>query len=146
MEQIKKLKEMINQAFLYNNEEVVIIGYADSVGERGEDIEIYLNNGKTLEWKMDDLFTKINRFRPITNAVIVLSEQRMNQVSSVNPTVINELRGVILDQINKVRTDPTNTTINQSKQLFQGVNTLINLAKTEMEYRKFIRESDKELK
>lgn len=28
--------------------------------------------------------------------------------------------------------------VSQAKQVFQGVNTLINLAKTELEYRKFV--------
>ncbi|MDR2004146.1 MAG: hypothetical protein LBQ74_14035 [Prevotella sp.] len=146
MEQIEKLKSMVNKPFLYNNQEVVIIGFADYVGENGDDCEIYLNTGRTIEWKMSDLITNLNRFRPISNTVIVLAEERMNQVSTVNPTVIGNLRDTILDQINKVKADPSSATINQSKQVFQGVNTLVNLAKTEMEYRKFIRDSDKEIR
>jgi hypothetical protein len=145
MEQIEKLKSMVNKPFLYNNQEVVIIGFADYVGENGDDCEIYLNIGRTIEWKMSDLITNLSRFRPISNTVIVLAEERMNQVSTVNPTVIGNMRDIILDQINKVKADPSSATINQSKQVFQGVNTLVNLAKTEMEYRKFIRDSDKEI-
>jgi hypothetical protein len=94
---------------------------------------------------MSDLITNLSRFRPISNTVIVLAEERINQVSTVNPTVIGNMRDIILDQINKVKADPSSATINQSKQVFQGVNTLVNLARTEMEYRKFIRDSDKEI-
>lgn len=146
MEQIKKLEGMVNKPFLYNNEEVVILNYAEGVGEHGEDVEIYLNNGKTIEWKIDDLFVKLNRFRPISNTVIILAEQRMNQVSSVNPTVINDVRDIILDQIRRVKDDSSPAVVNQAKQVFQGVNTLMNLAKTEIEYRKFMRNTDKEIK
>lgn len=74
MEQIEKLKSMVNKPFLYNNQEVVIMGFADCVGENGEDCEIYLNTGRTIEWKMSDLITNLSRFRPISNTVIVLAE------------------------------------------------------------------------
>lgn len=145
MDEIKKLESMVNKPFLYNNQEVVIIGFADNVGEYGDDCEIYLNTGRTIEWKMSDLITNLNRFRSISNTVIVLAEQRMSQLSTVNPTVIGDMRDIILDQIKKVKSNPDNATINQAKQVFQGVNTLMNLAKTELEYRKFIRDSDKEI-
>lgn len=46
MDGIDKLKEMVNKPFLYKNEEVVIIGYCDGTGDDGDEIEIYLNNGK----------------------------------------------------------------------------------------------------
>lgn len=35
-------------------------------------------------------------------------------------------------------------TVAQAKQVFQGVNTLVNLAKTELEYRKYMNEFDKQ--
>ncbi|MFV0310847.1 MAG: hypothetical protein ACK5KN_04265 [Dysgonomonas sp.] len=138
MEQIEKLKSMVKKAFLYNNQEVVIIGFADCVGEYGDDCEIYLNTGRTIEWKMSDLITNLNRFRPVTNTVVVLANERLNQVSSVNHTVIQNMRDVILETITKVKESPTPEVISQAKQVFQGVNTLTNLAKTELEYRKYM--------
>ena len=133
---LERLKEMVNKPFLYKNEEVVIIGYCDGVGEDGTDVEIYLNNGKTLEFSVFDLDIKLGRFRSISNTVIVLANNRLDAVSTVNPTVIKDLRDIVLDQIQRVKNDPA--AVNQAKQVFQGVNTLINLAKTELEYRKFV--------
>ena len=42
----------------------------------------------------------------------------------------------VLQQIENVKSSPEH--VSQAKQVFQGVNTLINLAKTELEYRKFV--------
>lgn len=136
MKAIEKLKSMVNQPFLYQNEEVVILNYCDGTGEDGDEVEIYLNNGKTLIFSIGELASKLHRFRPITNTVIVLSNQRLDSVSTVNPTVIKDLRDTVLSQIEAVKTDPG--AIGQAKQVFQGVNTLINLAKTEIEYRKYL--------
>lgn len=137
---LERLKEMVHKPFLYKNEEVVIIGYCDGVGEDGTDVEIYLNNGKTLEFSVFDLDIKLGRFRSISNTVIVLANNRLDAVSTVNPTVIKDLRDIVLDQIQRVKNDPA--AVNQAKQVFQGVNTLVNLAKTELEYRQYV---DKQL-
>lgn len=137
---LERLKEMVHKPFLYKNEEVVIIGYCDGVGEDGTDVEIYLNNGKTLEFSVFDLDIKLGRFRSISNTVIVLANNRLDAVSSVNPTVIKDLRDIVLDQIQRVKNDPA--AVNQAKQVFQGVNTLVNLAKAELEYRQYV---DKQL-
>ena len=80
---IDRLKEMVNKAFLYQNEEVVILGYCDGIGDDGTEVEIYLNNGKTLVFSMFDLASKLNRFRAITNTVVVLANERLNKVSTV---------------------------------------------------------------
>ena len=122
---IDRLKEMVKKPFLYQNEEIVILNYCDGVGDDGTEVEIYLNNGKVLNFSIFDLSSKLNRFRPITN-----------KVSSVNPTILNELRDMVLQQIKDVKEDPGK--VNQAKQVFQGVNTVINLAKTEIEYRKYL--------
>jgi hypothetical protein len=136
MNGIEKLKEMKGKAFLYNNETVVIENYCDGTGDDGDDVEIYLNNGKTLEWKIYELSIKLIRFQPVTNTVIVLANERLNKVSAVNADVILQVRNIILEQIAQVKTDPGK--VAQAKQVFQGVNTLINLSKAEMEYRKYI--------
>lgn len=137
---INRLKEMVNKAFLYQNEEVVVLGYCDGTGDDGTEVEVYLNNGKTLVFSAFDLLTKLNRFRPITNTVVVLANERLNKVSTVNPTVLQDLRNLVLQQIKDVKDDPSK--VNQAKQVFQGVNTVINLAKTELEYRKYLDNSD----
>jgi hypothetical protein len=72
----------------------------------------------------------------------VLANERLNQVSAVNADIIHQMRDTVLDQIRQVREDPGK--VAQAKQVFQGVNTLINLAKAELEYRKYIDKNDKE--
>ena len=89
---------------------------------------------------MFDLASKLNRFRSITNTVVVLANERLNKVSTVNPTILQDMRDLVLQQIKDVKEDPNK--VNQAKQVFQGVNTLINLAKTELEYRKYLDTTD----
>ena len=127
---------MVNQPFLYNNEQVVILNYCDGTGEDGDEVEIYLNNGKTLCYKIYDLKMILNRFKPITSTIVILANERLNQVSTVNPTIIQDLRDVVLAQIRAVKESPE--AVAQAKQVFQGVNTLINLAKTELDYRRYL--------
>lgn len=62
---IDRLKEMVNKPFLYQNEEVVVLGYCDGVGDDGTEVEIYLNNGKTLVFSAFDLLSKLNRIPSI---------------------------------------------------------------------------------
>ena len=83
-----------------------------------------------------DLASKLNRFRSITSTVVILANERLNKVSTVNPTILQDMRNLVLQQIKDVKEDPNK--VNQAKQVFQGVNTLINLAKTELEYRKYM--------
>lgn len=89
---------------------------------------------------MFDLASKLNRFRSITNTVVVLANERLNKVSTVNPTILQDLRNLVLQQIKDVKEDPSK--VSQAKQVFQGVNTVINLAKTELEYRKYLDTTD----
>jgi len=137
---IEKLKDMTNKPYLFNKEEVVILGYCDGTGDDGTDVEIYLNNGKTIIYQMCDLLIKLEMFKPITKNVIVLANQRLNKVSTINPTIIEEMRDITLNTIREIKTGKTD--INQVKQIFQGINTLTNLAKTELDYRKYLDSQD----
>src|SRR3712207_5238805 len=92
MDSLEKIKSMINKPYLYNREEVVIIGYCDCTGDNGDEIEIYLNNGKTLVFNMCDLLLRLERFRPVTANVIVLANERLNAVSSRSEEHTSELQ------------------------------------------------------
>lgn len=70
----------------------------------------------------------------------MLANERLNKVSTVNPTILQDLRNLVLQQIKDVKEDPSK--VSQAKQVFQGVNTVINLAKTELEYRKYLDTTD----
>ena len=97
-----------------------------------------VNNGKTIECKIPELERKLKEFRSVEGAVRVMASRKMDSVSSVAPSVMGELRDTILDSIRTLKADPG--TVNQAKQIFQGVNTMINLAKMELEYRKYVDE------
>lgn len=136
MNALERLQGMVNKPYLYRNEEVVVLGYCDGTGDDGDEVEIYLNNGKTLVFNYINLPAKLEQFKPVTAQVIVLANKRLDSVSTVNPGVIQKLRDTVLQQIELVKSSSEH--VSQAKQVFQGVNTLINLAKTELEYRKFV--------
>ena len=136
MNTLERLQGMVNKPYLYRNEEVVVLGYCEGTGDDGDEVEIYLNNGKTLVFNYINLPAKLEQFKPVTTQVIVLANKRLDAVSPVNPGIIQKLRDTVLQQIENVKSSPEH--VSQAKQVFQGVNTLINLAKTELEYRKFV--------
>lgn len=142
MNALDRLKDMVNKPFLYKNEEVVILNYCEGTGDDGDEVEIYLNNGQTLVFNYINLPAKLEKFKPVSAQVIVLANKRLDSVSTVNPTIIQQLRDTVMQQIEAVKKDPS--AVSQAKQVFQGVNTLVNLAKTELEYRKYINELDKQ--
>ena len=133
---LNQLEQMKGGAFIYRGELVELLGYADYVGEDGDDVEIYLNNGKTIECKIANLGGKLKEFKSAEGAVRIMASRKIDSVSSVAPNVMGELRDTILDSIRTLKKDPG--TVNQAKQIFQGVNTMINLAKMELEYRKYV--------
>lgn len=133
---LNQLEHMKGKAFIYREELVEVLTYADHVGEDGDEVEIYLNNGKTIECKLPDLVDKLKQFKNAESKVCNMVSRKIESVSSVSPNVMGELRDTILDSIRTLKTDPN--TVNQAKQIFQGVNTMINLGKMELEYRKYI--------
>jgi len=133
---LNQLDHMKGKAFIYREELVEVLTYADHVGEDGDEVEIYLNNGKTIECKLPDLGDKLKQFKNAESKVCNIVSRKIESVSSVSPNVMGELRDTILDSIRTLKTDPN--TVNQAKQIFQGVNTMINLGKMELEYRKYI--------
>lgn len=143
MNALDRLKDMVNKPFLYKNEEVVILNYCEGTGDDGDEVEIYLNNGQTLVFNYINLPAKLEKFKPISAQVIVMANKRLDSVSTVNPTIIQQLRDTVIQQIEAVKKDPS--AVSQAKQVFQGVNTLVNLAKTELEYRKYLNELEKKI-
>ena len=134
--ELEQLDGMKGGSFIYRGEIVELLAYADHVGEDGDEVEIFLNNGKTIECKMDDLGKKLSEFGSAEGAIRIIESRRIDNISAVNPSVMQELRETILGSIRDLKSDPG--TVNQAKQVFQGVNTMINLAKMELEYRKYV--------
>ena len=138
-EAIKKLEKMKGRAWTYKNKVVEILAFADGVGENGDEIEIYLNDGTTIECLMINLPRKIKEFGDVSGTVVTMAHHKLDKVSSMNPVTMLELRDTVMETMRALKSDPSK--INQAKQVFQGVNTMINLARTELEFRKYIDES-----
>lgn len=142
MNALERLEAMVNKPFLYRNEEIVVLGYCDGTGDDADEVEIYLSNGTTLVYNYINLPAKLEQFKPVSSQVIILTNKRLDSVSTVNPTIIQQMRDTVLQQIEAVKSN--REAVGQAKQVFQGVNTLINLAKTELEYRKYLNGMEKE--
>ena len=135
---INELEQMKGKLYLYRNQDLVVLSYVDGTGEDGDEVEIYLNNGTTLVLNYANLNVRLNEFKPLQGHVVVVAQRMVDSVSTVNPDVMLTLRDTVMQQIKTLKEDPS--TVNQAKQVFQGVNTMINLARVEMEYRKLINE------
>lgn len=133
---VERMQEMDRSHYVYKGEVVEVLGHVLHTGDDEDEYEILLSNGRTLTGKMDNLENKLTEFVSADKTVATVVDHRMNQVSSFAPNVMSQLRDAVLDSIRLVREDQKN--VSQAKQVFQGVNTLINLAKTELEYRKYI--------
>lgn len=135
-EALHQLDKMKGKPWVYKNKVVEILCYADGVGDNGDEIEIYLNDGTVIECLMINLGRKLKDFTSANGTVVAMANHKLDQVSSMSPNVLQELRDTVLDSIRNLKKDPG--TFEQAKQVFQGVNTMIGLARTELEYRKYV--------
>ena len=136
---INQLEKMKGRPFVYKNKVVEILSYADYVGDEGDEIEIYLNDGTVIECLMVHLDRKLKDFTSATGTIVTLAHHKLDQVSCMKASVTQELRDTVMESIRALKTNPES--VEQAKQIFQGVNTMINLAKTELEFRKYLDQS-----
>lgn len=132
----ERMEDMDKGHYVYKGEVVQILGHVLHTGDDGDEYEILLSNGRTLTGWMGGLEKKLEEFTSADGTVAAVVEHRMSQVSTFTPNVMSQLRDAVLDSIRAVREDPKS--VSQAKQVFQGVNTLINLAKTELDFRKYV--------
>lgn len=132
----ERMDDMDKGYYVYKGEVVQILGHVLHTGDDGDEYEILLSNGRTLTGWMGGLEKKLEEFTSADGTVAAVVEHRMSQVSTFTPNVMSQLRDAVLDSIRAVREDPKS--VSQAKQVFQGVNTLINLAKTELDFRKYV--------
>lgn len=132
----ERMEDMDKGHYVYKGEVVQILGHVLHTGDDGDEYEILLSNGRTLTGWMGGLEKKLEEFTSADGTVAAVVEHRMSQVSTFTPNVMSQLRDAVLDSIRSVREDPKS--VAQAKQVFQGVNTLINLAKTELDFRKYV--------
>jgi len=138
---VERMQEMDKRQFVYHGEVVEVLGHVLYTGDDENEYEILLSNGRTLTGLMDNLENKLTEFVSADNHIATVVDHRMSKVSSFNTDTMSQLRDAVLDTIRAVREDPGK--VSQAKQVFQGVNTLINLAKTELEFRKYVDSQNK---
>lgn len=127
---------MQNKAYIYHDKQVVITSVIEGVGIDGEYVEIYLDNGQQIETHLSGIRMKIAEFKPLGRQVVVVANKALESVSSFQPNVIGSLRDTLLDTIKEVRSDPGK--IEQAKAVNACVNSMIGLAKAEIEFRKLM--------
>ena len=132
----ERLDAMVHGNFVYRNEVVELLAYVLCTGDDENEYELMLSNGRTLTGNMNHLSNKLDEFISADKTISTVVDHRMKKVTSFDSDVMFQLRDAVLESIQNVRKDPKS--VSQAKQIFQGVNTMINLAKTELEYRKYI--------
>lgn len=137
----ERMKAMDKRLFVYRGEVVEVLGHVLYTGDDGDEYEILLSNGRTLTGWMGNLEKTLTEFVSADRTIATVVDHRMSKVSSFNTDTMSQLRDAVLDTIRAVREDPGK--VSQAKQVFQGVNTLINLAKTELEFRKYVDSQNK---
>ena len=72
----------------------------------------------------------------MNNAVIRIVDNRLKSVSMMNPDTMSELKSILMEQIRNVRQDPSKR--NEAKTVINAVNSMLQLAKVELDYTKFM--------
>lgn len=132
----EKLTKMHHCQYVYHNEVVEVLCHVAHTGDDGDEYEIMLSNGRTIRGYMKNLEAKLAEFVSADRTIATVVNHRMSQVSSFNADIMGQLRDAVLESIRAVREDPGK--VSQAKQVFQGVNTMINLAKTELDFRRYV--------
>lgn len=128
---IEELKSMIGKQYLYNGNEIQILTYQLD----GEDVTIITNQPqeKWVTVKVFDLKIKLLEFKTVDLPAV--NESKNDQLSVTSNTLIS-LRDTLLSNIEKVKEDPA--FIPQAKNISYNVQTIINLAKIELEIKKTV--------
>lgn len=134
-EELKRWKE--GGPFIHNDRVVEILYYVYGSGVSGLDVEIYLKDGSSIQTDMTKLPKIMKQWHPIHEQAVILAREEAKKGSVLNQDVVGELRETILDQIRKLKDNPSKEAIEQSKALNATITTFTNLAKTELDFRRF---------
>ncbi len=130
------LLEMKGRSFFYEGDVIEVINMAFDCGEDGDEVELYTNTGRTIVFKEYRIPSVMERMKPVNNAVTRLVDNRIRAVSVMNPDTIGELKSILMESIREVKQDPSKA--KEVKNVINGVNAMLNLAKTELDYAKFM--------
>jgi len=127
---LKKLESMTGKKYLYNAKEITLLTYKQD----GEDIIIVTDK----EWvtiPVYDLLVELDKFKLIEEPQLPARKNGSDLGLMAAPAdTLVSLRDTLIDNINKVKEDPAY--IPQAKSISYNIQTIINLAKIELETRK----------
>ncbi len=129
-----QLDELKGKEWIYNDIAVTVLGSCITGG--GKDVEIYLNNGKTIYTDFAKLPSVISKFRPIAEQARILQKQEDSRLSVCSGDIVSELRDTLINQFREIRANPSKEVLAQSKAVNDTVNQFTNLARTELEFKK----------
>lgn len=138
-----KLESMIDKTYYYRKQKAVIKSYDNSIGEFELIIEIEGTPKrfiKTTEEKLELFLANFSEVQQVEDEpeekeeVKHLPAPRQNEEMELyteNKAVFSNLSQVLLNDIEKVKTDPAY--VKQAKQISNSVNALVNLTKLQLQ-------------
>lgn len=128
-----RAREMKGQQYIYNNVVVEFLGLCVGVGETLSEVEIYIS-GQTIYTDYLKAGKVLDQFQPIQEQAMILQKQQDKTLSVIPKSEVEEVRGIMLDQLRELRSNPSKETIDKSRATNETVNTLLNVYKTTLEY------------
>lgn len=125
MKKLDKLKSMLGKIYLFNDIAYRFIDYK----QNAEKIEIETDKG-ILESNIYDLLIFLEGFKEENVALI---KAQVVHLSSISKNHLEALRDTLLNNIEKVKQDAKY--VPQAKEISNSINSIINLAKLEIEMR-----------
>lgn len=132
----EELLELKGKTVFYEGDVMEVVNMAFDCGEDGDEVELYTNTGRTIVFREHRIPSVLEKMKPVNNAVTRIVDNRLKAVSVMNPDTIGELKRILMDSILEVKKDPSKA--KEVKNVINGVNAMLNLAKTELEYAKFV--------
>lgn len=124
-----KLNTMVGKTFMYNTRHYKILSFRISPGENNVQIA---TDKKWFDFHTNLIDAALKQFLPVADLMEVNSLQIMPKKDEMN-----DLKTIILNNIKKVQKDKNY--VGQANSINKSMNTLINMAKTEISLLKLSR-------
>ena len=124
----KELQSMVGKTYLYNTRELRVDNYRIK-----DDLVIVATDKEIFTWSLDDAGNHIRDFMPVDNEGVTARDL----VVMPDKKQLNNLKAVIMDNIDKVKQD--RNYVQQANAVNKSIGTLINVANLELQYMKMLK-------
>lgn len=136
------LNKMLNKQFMYGTHIVTILDY--DINDEKERFYLYTDRKtEAYDRPIDSAISFLNEFRKVETAPAVVAPARNDRSIEVvmvgTPGLSTQLKEILLENIEKLKGENGKEYIQQAEQINKNVATIIDLAKTEIDYLKAIR-------